>query len=134
MLKAAGVNKAGNIVLLVQLLLLTVANCWNVTEIINPNSGAAWFQVLGFSWPVAYMFLIVTGIFILRANKLKGWRRVVPLLAGLWFPFMLLIQTAITTTLTGLILAGIYAALTYAAMGLALLTRHEERFKRIAIR
>lgn len=120
--RAAGANKTGTVVLIIQLLLLGIANCWNLYEIIHPDSEAPLFRIIGFFWPVSCLFLIITGIFILRAGKLKGWRKIVPLLAGLWFPFMMLLSSFSPNTLTGLVLSGAYAAITFAAMGFVVLT------------
>jgi hypothetical protein len=121
-LKATGTTKAGRMVLIIQLVLLALANCWNIYEIINPDSGTRLFFILSFFWPVSCLFLIVTGIFVIRAKRLTGWRAAAPLLAGLWFPVMTLLSLLFKTELAALILAGSYAALAFMAFGFSLVT------------
>jgi hypothetical protein len=127
-LKATGTNKAGKIVLIIQLTLLALANCWNIYEIINPDSPEQVFFILGLFWPAGCLFLVITGIFIIRAKRLTGWRAAVPLLAGLWFPIMALLSLFFKTGLTGLILSGAYAAVVFMALGFSLATLLDNRF------
>src|SRR6476469_3092667 len=56
-LRAAGEHKTGQTILRVQLLLLGIANCWNIYEIVSPHSESWLFGALSFSWPVACVFL-----------------------------------------------------------------------------
>jgi hypothetical protein len=133
-LKAAGTNRAGKIIMIIQLSLLALANCWNVYEIINPDSNARLFYLLGLFWPASCLFLVITGIFVIRAKRLTGWRKVVPLLAGLWFPVMALLSIPLKNSLIGLILAGVYAAVIFMALGFSLFTLPDNRFRNRAIR
>jgi hypothetical protein len=133
-LKAAGTNKGGKVVMFIQLALLTLANCWNIYEIIKPDSNERVFYLLGFFWPASCLFLVITGIFIIRAKRLTGWRAVVPLLAGLWFPVMALLSVFFKTSLAGLILAGAYAAVVFMVLGFSLVTLPDHRFRNRAIK
>jgi hypothetical protein len=128
-LKAAGTNKGGKIVMLIQLALLALANCWNIYEIISPDSSDRLFFILGLFWPASCMFLVITGIFIIRAKRLTGWRKVVPLLAGLWFPVMALLSIPFKSESIGFILAGLYAAIIFMALGFSLVTLPDNRLR-----
>src|SRR5689334_7609606 len=60
-LKATGVSKTGRLIIIVQLLLLAIANGWNVYEIFYPDSSSRFYHLLGSFWPAGCLFLIVTG-------------------------------------------------------------------------
>jgi hypothetical protein len=73
--------------------------------------------------------LVITGIFIIRAKRLTGWRKVVPLLAGLWFPVMALLSIPFKSETIGFILAGLYAAIIFMALGFSLVTQPDYRLR-----
>jgi hypothetical protein len=91
-LNAAG-DKKGRVILIIQMILLTVGNLWNIYSIIDPGCDTVLFHITDFiGWPFDNIFMLVTGIAIVRAKQLDGWKRFVPLLVGLWFPL-----TVVTT-------------------------------------
>src|SRR4051794_10004298 len=119
-LKAMGNKRWQKIIMIVQIVLLFLANCWNIWEIIAPDSPSYIYFLLNFTWPLAGCFMVVTGIVILKAKKLKGWKRYMPLLAGCWFPQSVLIYYIAPNSLTSLLLSGLYSAIVFSLLGLSL--------------
>ena len=133
-IKAMGTKRWQKNIMIIQLVLLCLANSWDIVEIFSPNSPSKIYFFLSFMWPVAAIFMVVTGIVILRAKKLKGWKLYIPLLAGLWFPQTVIIYYIAPDSMTSLILSGIYAAIAFTLMGLSLaLTNYEPREGRVQV-
>jgi hypothetical protein len=131
-LKAAGANSWGRTLLLVQLLFLVLANCWNVYEIIYPEGKVRLFIVLSHFWTVSAYFMLVTGTAIILAKKLQGWKRFIPLLAGLWFPIAFhLLPGIFGLTLITLVLSGVYSTIVFMLLGFSVsTTSHDPLLKR----
>jgi hypothetical protein len=65
--------------------------------------------------------MLAIGITALRAKKLTGWKRFVPLFAGLWFPV-----AVVPAMVTGFFaLAGPYSAVAFALLGLVVFKSDE---------
>src|SRR6476660_1120232 len=79
MLRAMGAKRWQKNMVIIQLVLLFLADCWCIFQIFAPDSPSLIFYLLNFSWPLAGFFMIGTGLVILRAKKLKGWKRYMPL-------------------------------------------------------
>jgi len=82
-------GKSNNLLCNIQLVLLSVANVWNVWVIFDPNNNTTLFFVLDMFWPLSNLFMLVLGIVIAVKGTVKGWRRYVVLTVGLWLPFAL---------------------------------------------
>jgi hypothetical protein len=85
-LGAAGENRRGKTILVIQLTLLSIANIWNIWVIIDPLNQTTLFIILDKFWPISNLFMLVTGIAVVVAKKLDGFSRFVPLTVGLWLP------------------------------------------------
>jgi hypothetical protein len=117
-------------IVVTQLILLLLGLCWCVFEIIAPDSPSPVFYYLNFTWPLAGVFMVVTGIIIIGAKKLRGWKRYMPFLAGLWFPQTILINLIDRNSVISLILSGIYATITFCLLGFVLIViEHESSMK-----
>ena len=88
-LQATGTGKRRSVLLYIQLALLCVANIWNVWVIFDPSNNSTLFRVLDMFWPLSNINMLVIGIAIAVTGRLKGWRRYIVLLVGLWLPFAL---------------------------------------------
>ena len=85
-LRAAGDNRMGKMILLIQLGFLTIANIWNIWVIFDPLNQTTLFRILDMFWPISNCFMLITGIAIVVAKRITGFYRYVPLIAGLWLP------------------------------------------------
>jgi hypothetical protein len=121
-LEAMGNQKWARVIIIIQLIFLFLANIWNIYEIIEPSSQSQFFYVLNFAWPISGFFMLLTGLTIVRANKLGAWKRFIPLSAGLWFPFMLIVNSLGISTFAGLLIAGIYATVVFTLLGLSIVS------------
>ena len=113
-------------ILIIQLILLCLADIWCIMEMINPNSSSLIVFALNFSWPIGGCFMMVTGIVILMAKKLKGWKRFMPLLAGLWFPQTLVVYIFLRDSTTLLLLSGVYSTIVFSLLGFGIATENEQ--------
>jgi len=118
-LNAAGYKK-GRIVLLIQMMLLTVGNLWNIYSIIDPECNTIFFHIADLiGWPLDNIFMIVTGIAVASARQLQGWKRFVPLFAGFWFPVTVVLAPMLfgTSSIT-LMITSLYSTIFWALLGL----------------
>ncbi|HET6540040.1 MAG TPA: hypothetical protein VFG46_06120 [Chryseolinea sp.] len=116
---AAGIDK-GRYVLITQLIFLTIANSSNVYEIISPEttSTSIFYNVMDMFWPISNLFMIVTGITILRARSFDGSPSFIPLMVGLWIPFSILMYFLIgDMNKIHHIVVGAYSAVAWMLMG-----------------
>jgi hypothetical protein len=117
-LNAAG-NKKGRIILVIQMILLTIGNLWNIYSIIDPHCDTTFFHVADLiGWPFDNIFMLATGIAIVAAKQLDGWKRFVALFVGLWFPVTLIITRMIFGSNTELIITSIYSIVGWSLLGL----------------
>ena len=127
------VTRGQRIVFWVQIILLSLANVWNLIEVFDPRSTSLIFTVLTFAWPVAGMFMVITAIVIIRANKLQGWKKYIPLLASFWFPQTIVLYLAQQGTFLHLILTGIYSAISFGLLGFSLIASSNEAVEKRAM-
>ena len=71
-------------------------------------------------------FMIIPGIAILKARKLKGWKRYMPLLAGLWTPVSMAIYLIFNGSLGALFVNGLSSAIIFILLGLSLVIDNYE--------
>ena len=122
-LNAAG-NKRGRTVLIIQMILLTIGNLWNIYSIINPTSNTVIYNIAdAIGWPFDNLFMLVTGITIVSAKELDGWKRFVPLLVGLWFPVTLIITRLVFGSSNAeLLITSLYSIIGWSLLGLVVYT------------
>jgi hypothetical protein len=78
--------------------------------------------------------MIITGIVIIRAKRLKGWKRYMPLLAGFWFPQTTLLYLIGAVSFNPLMISGIYATIVFSLLGLSLVINgYEAPIKKQAV-
>jgi hypothetical protein len=115
-MRAAGTSKWGRAVLLIQLVGLVLAftfGFFKTAGLLGRESII--FNITDAAWPLSMLWMLVVGITVIRANRLPGWQRFVPLLC----PFWLLIAIAGSMALGGA--AGGFLGFGYAAVLWALL-------------
>lgn len=128
-----GITRGQKIIFIIQLTLLALANIWNLIEIFDPLSGSIIFFLLNFAWPIAGFFMVLTGIMVIKAGKMKGWKKYTALLAGLWFPQTLLLYWLSPEGVGGLIGSGVYAAISFGLLGFSLVASTEYALTRRAV-
>lgn len=119
-LKAMGTKRWQKMIMIFQILFLILANCWNIIEIIAPGAPLL-DSVFNLAWPLAGVFMLVTGIVIFQAKQLTGWKRYIPVLAGLWFPQTIVLTVLHAISLPALVFTGIYATIVFMLLALTLL-------------
>ncbi|WP_420150489.1 hypothetical protein [Spirosoma sp.] len=122
---AAGHDRFGRIILQVSIVSLVLANIWNVYEIILPNHNTTLYYVLDCFWPLSNVIMLGVGIAVIRAKKLAGWKRYVPLLCGLWLPITALLSFTLPTI--AFTVSNIYTAIAWTLLAVVVLTSRENR-------
>ncbi|WP_224996976.1 hypothetical protein [Cesiribacter sp. SM1] len=114
---ATGNTFFGKALIPLLLVSLTIASISNIYAMILPQNTELYFYIDLF-WPISNLLMFITGITVAAANKLKGWKRFVPLAVGIWFPLMVISMALIgRTPATGLAL-GLYAAFAWSGMAI----------------
>jgi hypothetical protein len=116
---ASGPGRGRN-VLIAQLLFLSIANISNVYEILSPETASTsiFYNLMDSFWPISNLFMLATGITILRARILQSPHRFVPLIVGLWIPFAILMYFIIgEMNKTHHVVVGCYSAVAWTLMG-----------------
>jgi hypothetical protein len=119
-----GKSKFAKVAFIIQYVLLAGAQCWNIWVIVGPSYGNVLYNIFDICWPLSNIWMLVIGIATVRAKRLQGWKRFVPLVVGLWFPLM--VVPAITIGAMSSI-AGPYSAVAFGLLGLVVFQRGEER-------
>jgi hypothetical protein len=122
-LQAAGTKDWGRAILLIQIVLLLLANGWNLYVIVRPQGNDWIFKKLSYFWMASAFFMLVTGVAVIAAKKWQGFKRYLPLLAGLWIPIIFFVVSRIFgLTLTTLIISGVYATVVFTLLGFSVIT------------
>lgn len=119
-LSATGEGFFGRLILITQLAFLFLAQLWNVYHILNPFANSFLFRFLDVFWPGSNVFMIVTGIMVIKTARLTGWKRYIPLMVGLWLPLSYLAML-IPSKLIALSFSSAYSVTTWFLMGLAVM-------------
>jgi hypothetical protein len=127
-LKATGESKWGKIVFAIQILFLLLANTSNVYELLQIGSNSTIYKIVEPFWPVSNLFMLVTGITVARAGILKGWKRYITAVVGMWLPVGATLMLIFSRTPATLIASGVYSTITWSLLGLCIyLTGKESR-------
>jgi hypothetical protein len=133
--KANGYKRSGSIIMIIQLCMLLLAEGWNVYVIIQPDSNSIVVRILDIFWPISNCFMLVTGISVITAKVLEGWRRYIPLMVGLWLPVSILASLlAGRNSMTAVLISCAYSAISWFLLGLSVYlgSRRNISFKMIA--
>jgi hypothetical protein len=127
-LKATGNTAIGKGVLFTQLAFLSLGELWNIYEILEPGANSALYRLLDPFWPISNCFMLVTGLTVIIANKLQGWKRFVPFMVGLWFPVSFVsIHILFGQGIISLYTSGMYSALAWLLLGICVYRSATER-------
>ena len=127
-MEATGRSRFGKNLLRIILVTLSLANLSNIYALMAPeNKSSVLFRVLDSFWPISNLIMLVVGITVIAAKGLPGWRRYVPLMAGLWFPMTLLAMILAGRTSPLLVFVPWYSAIAWSLLAVAVLTSPEKR-------
>lgn len=116
-MEATGTGTWGRAVLLIQLVGLMLAfafGFFEATGLLGRESTV--FNLTDAAWPLSMLWMVVVGITVLRAKRLSGWQRFVPLLCPLWLLITIVASIAFGDT-AGSIMGFGYAAVLWALLG-----------------
>ena len=124
-LGALGTDRTGKLVFILQMTFLSLADCWNLYELLQPGAGTRLYYMLDAFWPISNLCMLFTGLTIALKGKLKGWRRYTPLVAGTWLPFGLILWAIFSRTPGMLLTINMYSALAWSWMAVGIITDRE---------
>jgi len=127
---AFGISKAGRWMYSIQLFFLAMANAWNIYELIQPGAGTPLYYVLDTCWPLSNICMLATGFTLLRAGRLPGWKRFVPLFVGLWLPIGFLLWAIFSRTPAVLLAVNMYSAVMWFLLGLTVFLSPDKSTKK----
>lgn len=143
-LNATGSSAFGRFIIRANLVTLTLANCWNIYQAIEPGANTPLYWFLDAFWPISMVMMLLVGSTVARVGRLRGWRRYVPLAVGLWLPLTALVGKLMSLPLVNMsangsdtnqyvmILSGIYATVCWGLLAyLVRSTRQPVRAGRI---
>lgn len=116
--RATGTSRWGRGILAVNATVLALAAIWSVAAVVAPSAEGSILTALDLAWPLSQVLLLVNGSTVAAVRGWPGAARWLPLLGGLWFPVAMASQSAGDTI--GTLVAGIWIAVTYLAIGLAI--------------
>jgi hypothetical protein len=125
-LRATGKSTFGKVLIWIMMGALVLASLSNVYKIIAPGTRSPLFILLDSFWPLSNLLMLVVGITVAAAKRLKGWKRFIPLLVGLWFPVLVVCMNVFGRDgVTGTI-AGVYSAVAWSLLAIVVYTTKEE--------
>ncbi|MGA0560473.1 hypothetical protein ACO2Q8_27660 [Larkinella sp. VNQ87] len=107
---------------------LIVANASNVWQLVAPSYKPDFFWILDTAWPLSNLLMLPLGIAVLRAHRLSGLQRWVPLAVGLWLP----LSMALRQTAVGLHVSNGYSLIAWSVLALTVRQagKNKRRFTR----
>ncbi|MGZ5190728.1 MAG: hypothetical protein ACXWCZ_06875 [Flavisolibacter sp.] len=130
-LKATGYFPMAKAILIFQFLFLLLAQAFNIDVIIHGSINNELQTSLDPFWPVSNGFMIVTGIFVLRANQLQGWHKWIPFIAGCWLPLMLIFKVI---GIENFYFAGFYSAIAWTLLAVVIYIARPFAYKKAIVR
>ncbi len=120
--EATGRSRFGKGILRVITGTLVLANVSNVYQLLLPGEKTAAFYALDAFWPVSNLVMVAVGIAVIAARGLPGWRRYVPLAAGLWFPFTVFCMLLLGSWEAATPASSLYTAVAWTVLAVVVLT------------
>ncbi|GAB3943144.1 hypothetical protein GCM10028805_08900 [Spirosoma harenae] len=125
-LKATGNHRFGRVIIRLILITLTLANVYNVWELINPNESSVLYFILDMNWPLSNVLMLPVGIAALRARRLQGWGRWIPLAMSFWLPLALLLSKQYGMNSPIMHLTNVYSALMWSLMAITVMNARKQ--------
>lgn len=112
----------GKSVMVIQLILLSIAQIANLIVLGGINGRPVWFEILDLSWPASNAFMLVIGITVLARKKIQGWKKFIPLFVGLWLPSLIMAIALLSTKEEAKLFLGIYSACAWTLLAILIYT------------
>lgn len=96
---------------LIGLIIATISNVW---QLVVPSYKPVVFWILDMAWPLSNILMLPLGVAVLRARRLSGLQRWVPLAVGLWLPMSM----AFRQTPVGLHVSNGYSLVAWSVLAL----------------
>ena len=112
--------------LLIQLVGLVLAFIFGfieATALLDENNIV--FILTNAAWPLSMLWMIVVGITVVRARRLSGWQRFVPLLCPFWL-VLAIAGSAVFSDAAGGIVGFGYAAVLWVLLGYIVLSNSQQ--------
>jgi hypothetical protein len=100
---AAGTRQVGRVILYVQTLFLFPAASSDLVTLLRIPIPEKIFFFWDLFWPLSNCMMLITGIAIAAAGVLKGWKRWVPLITGLWLPVTVIVKVTLPSEYVSII-------------------------------
>ena len=116
--RAYGKSKSSKIVFVLQMILLSFALTFSVLETfgVTYENGGVLFAVFDAGYPLSHLFMIVVGLFTIRAGKWRGFSKYAPLLVGIALPLTMGLMPLLGEK-AGVVLFGALTAIGLTAIG-----------------
>ena len=126
--RAYGEGKGSKIVFIIQIILLLLALMFSVLETFGVTyaSGGVLFAVFDAGYPLSHLFMIVVGIFTIRAGKWRGFSKFAPLLVGIALPLTLGLMPLLGEKI-GVVSFGSLTAIGLAVIGFTVFRKNLDR-------
>lgn len=85
-INATGDGRWGRGLMWLILVTLCIANLSNIYQWAVPRNKPSFFLYIDLCWPLSNLLMTFVGIAVLRARKVQGWKRYVPLFVAFWLP------------------------------------------------
>lgn len=99
--RAAGDSAISKGILYFQMTLHTLAMLLQVLEYQQIGLDSVFYLITDIAWPLGFLFMLVTGGAVIRAQRWLGWRRFLPLLCALPLPLTMASGAVIGMDLAG---------------------------------
>lgn len=116
--RATGYGRVAQGVFALQLVLLTLAACQQVMDLLPGPHNPTFYQIADLSWPASMVCMLVVGSLVLQARVWTDWRRWVPILCGITLPIFFLL-VALGYRKAGADMFEAYSFVMWALLGLA---------------
>lgn len=102
-LRATGDGAGSKIVFIIQIALLSFALLFSVMEVFGYSyeNGGLLFAIADAGYPLSHLFMIVVGIYVLRAKVWRGLPRIAPFIVGFALPSFLVLSLVVGTGVGG---------------------------------
>lgn len=118
-LRATGRWVGSKIVFVIQMIFLSLALVFSAMEVMgySRGNGGLLFTITDLAYPLSHLFMIIVGIFTVRAGVWRGVAKIAPFIVGLALPITMGLGR-VTGAKAGIILFGVLTALGLGIIGL----------------
>lgn len=105
----------------IQMIFLFIAQVWNIMVIFDAPRTNAWYLLDTF-WPLSNLCMIAVGVSVIIRKRIHGWKRYIPLIAGLWLPYTFGMFQLLGGKIPAIPYVGLYSAIAWILLGIVAYT------------